>query len=174
MHRIALLAACALLVAGCSSGGNDDGLDGASTEAKSAPASDSGTALLRAIDVTKEDGFDRAVFEFTNHVPGYDVGYIDRPVVADGSGEEVPVEGAAVLQVRLEPALDADLTKENAPRTYLGPARLTPDGQVITELVRTGGFEAVLTWVLGLKEKAPFVVSTEDDPPRIVVEVVAG
>lgn len=171
MSRIALVAVCALLAAGCSDGGG--GLDNASTESKSGESQGSTTALLTSIEVTKEDGYDRAVFEFANHVPGYDVGYVERPIVADGSGDEVAVQGAAVLQVRLEPALDADLTKEDAPRTYFGPTRFSPDAQTIVELVRTGGFEAVLTWTVGLKEKAPFAVSTLTDPPRVVVDVAA-
>jgi len=172
MLRLVLLVAVAALVAGCSDDGG--GLENASLESRSAEAADAGTALLTDIDVTKEDGYDRVVFEFANHAPGYQVGYVDRPVVADGSGEEVAVSGAALLQVRFEPALDADLTKEDAPRTYLGPVRFSPDAQVVAELVRTGGFEAVLTWVLGLKEKAPFAVSTLAEPPRVVVDVATG
>ena len=82
------------------------------------------TALLTGVRAASHDGYDRVVFEFRNGVPGYDVGYVERPVRADGSGEPVEVDGGAVLLVRMEPALDADLTQESAPRTYTGPARL--------------------------------------------------
>ena len=162
---------CLLAVAGCSSG--DNALDGASTDPAVGAATGTTTALLRTIDVSSVDGHDRIVFEFANEVPGYDIRYVARPVVADGSGEEVGVEGAEVMQARFEPALDADLTKEDAPRTYVGPVRFSPDADTVVELVRTGGFEAVLTWAIGMKEKAAFKVSTLDDPPRIVVDVAS-
>ena len=47
-------------------------------------------------------------FQFRNGLPGYDVRYVERPVVADGSGDEVAVDGSAVLLIRMEPALDAE------------------------------------------------------------------
>jgi hypothetical protein len=37
--------------------------------------------------------------------------------------------------------------------------------------VRTGDFEAVLTWVAGLEDRAPFRVIRLSGPPRIVVDV---
>ena len=43
----------------------------------------------------------------------------------------------------------------------------------IVELVRAGGFEAVLTWVMGLKQQTPFRVQTLTGPPRLVVDVAA-
>ena len=104
-------------------------------------------------------------------MPGYEVGYVERPVVADGSGDEVAIEGGAVLGVRMEPALDADLTQESAPRTYTGPNRFSPSTAVVVELVRTGGFEAVLTWGIGIDDERPFRVTTLVDPPRIVIDV---
>ena len=76
-----------------------------------------------------------------------------------------------MLLVRMEPALDADLTQESAPRTYTGPSRLSPDTAVVVELVRTGGFEAVLTWAAGVDEERPFRVTRLESPARIVVDV---
>jgi len=186
----AATAAVGLLLAGC--GGKDDepplgttgtttettgttttgaGLEGASTGAAVASATSEEVALLTDVRAARHDGYDRVVFEFRNVAPGYNVHYVARPVRADASGEEVPVKGGAVLLVRMEPALDADLTQESAPRTYLGPQRFTPDTAVVSELVRTGGFEAVLTWAVGVDEKRPFKVTRLDSPPRIVVDV---
>jgi hypothetical protein len=71
----------------------------------------------------------------------------------------------------MEPALDADLTQESAPRTYLGPQRFSPDAAAIEELVRTGGFEAVLTWAVGVDQKRPFKVTRLESPARIVIDV---
>lgn len=185
MARIALvLVGFALLLAGC--GGNDGATsteeetqsDQILTDASTDPVVEKGasteTALLTAIRVARHEGYERVVFEFANDVPGYDVRYVDRPVLADGSGEEVEVAGAHVLLVRMEPALDADLTQESAPKTYTGPTRFSPDTSIIAELVRTGGFEAVLTWAIGTNTEAPFVVTTLDGPPRLMIDLATG
>jgi hypothetical protein len=185
---VAILA-IALLLAGC--GGKDDdppaattttatettgttttsGLEGASTEPAVLKSTADEVALLTSVRAARHEGYDRVVFEFRNVAPGYDVRYVQKPVHADGSGAEVPVDGGAVLLVRMEPALDADLTQESAPLTYHGPKRFTPDAAVVAELVRTGGFEAVLTWAIGVDEKRPFKVTRLDGPPRIVIDI---
>jgi hypothetical protein len=185
--RVLLLIAALLLLAGC--GGSDDEqsatstttssvaettpgpLDGASTDTVVVASAIKETALLTDVRSASQEGFDRVVFEFANGVPGYEVGYVERPIVADGSGDEIAVEGAAVLRIRMEPALDADLTQESAPRTYTGPNRFSPDTAVVLELVSTGGFEAVLTWAAGIDGERPFRVTTLSDPPRIVIDV---
>lgn len=181
--RLLVLVVAALLLGGCS--GGDDGQpapstvtatttippEGASTETVVVPATIAATALLTDVRSARQEGYERVVFEFSNGVPGYEVGYVERPVVADGSGDEVAVEGGAVLRVRMEPALDADLTQESAPRTYLGPNRFSPNTDAVVELVRTGGFEAVLAWAVGIDEERLFRVTTLADPPRIVIDV---
>lgn len=185
--RVLLLTVAVLLSAGCS-GTDDDqpvtteatttvttttspGLEGASTMPVTWTSPITETALLTDVRAAAHSGYDRVVFEFRNGLPGYDVRYVEPPVLADGSGEEVPVAGAAALVVRMEPALDADLTQESAPRTYTGPARFSPSTATIVELVRTGGFEAVLTWAVGVDEKRPFRVTRLEDPARIVIDV---
>jgi len=110
------------------------------------------------------------VFEFANAVPGYDVRYVKRPVLEDASGRVVDVNGAAVARIRMENALDADLTKSNAPRTYKGPNRFSPGTPEIAELARAGGFEGVLTWVAGLQDQVELRVTTLTDPPRLVID----
>ena len=93
---------------------------------RSSSSTSTDVALLTGVRAAAHDGYDRVVFEFRTASPGYDVRYVEPPVAADGSGDEVAVEGGAVLVVRMEPALDADLTQESAPRTYTGPQRFTP------------------------------------------------
>ena len=116
-------------------------------------------------------GFDRVVFEFRGRAPGYRVGYVSRPVLEDGSGREVPVEGSAVLRVHMEHASDGDASGRP---TYAGSHDLRPEGTTTAvELVRAGGFEGVLTWVMGVRQKAPFRVQALTAPPRLVVDVAA-
>ena len=47
--------------------------------------------------------------------------------------------------------------------TYTGPRRLQPeDAEHVEEIVKTGDFEAVVTWAIGLAEERPFHVRTAD------------
>jgi hypothetical protein len=134
------------------------------------PATNRRTALLTAVRVGSHPGFDRVVFVFRRALPGYDVGYVRRPVRADGSGRVVPVPGRAVAGIRMENALDADLSQESAPLTYTGPRRLAPRLPALVALARTGGFEGVLTWVAGVRERSGFRVTVLRSPPRLVVD----
>ena len=187
LFRVSLVVLVVALLAGC--GGKDDEppassttaattpapvLEGASTEATSAPDTTKTTALLTAVRAAAHPGYDRVVFEFSNPTPGYDVRYVDEPLTEDGSGKAVPVAGSAALRVRMVSALDADLTEESAPLTYTGPTRFTPDTAAVAELVRVGGFESVLTWAIGVDGKRPFRVLRLQDPPRIVVDIATG
>jgi hypothetical protein len=148
-----------------------DPLTGASTATITAAATNRETALLRAVRVARHEGYDRVVFEFANVLPGYRVGYVQRPVRADGSGEEVTVDGAHVMEAVFENALDADLSRESAPRTYTGPDRLRPATPEVVELVRVGGFEGLLTWVIGVRDRVDFRITTLSSPPRVVIDL---
>ena len=134
-------------------------------------------AYLTAVRVAATDsGGSRVVFEFDPVVPGYLVDYIVRPVTEDGSGEEVTVEGDALLQVRMENASGARIEGEKVIRTYTGPDRVpaTGTGGVVTEAVDTGDFEGVVNWTVGLRKKAPAItVTTLSGPSRLVIDVPA-
>jgi hypothetical protein len=147
-----------------------DPMEGAGTAPATASAENEETALLTTVRAARHEGYDRVVFEFRNALPGYDVRYVEKPVHADGSGDVVPVDGAFVVQVRMENALDADLRDPAAPMTYTGPQRFDPGTPEVAELARTGGFEGVLTWVAGLRDRVDFRVTTLDAPPRLVVD----
>src|SRR5574341_184181 len=55
--------------------------------------------------------------------------------------------------------------------TYTGPLELKPALPSLLEAERTGDFEGVFTWVLGLSEATDFRVTTLDGPPRLVIDV---
>ena len=148
-----------------------DTMPTASTNPVTVPAANKDTALLTAVRAARHEGFDRIVFEFANALPGYDVRYVPAPIHQDGSGQVVPVKGSHFLRIRMENALDADLTKSSAPPTYTGPTRFSPGTPEIAELVRAGGFEATLTWVAGLVDRVDFRVTTLQSPPRLIVDV---
>jgi hypothetical protein len=144
------------------------------TKPVTAPAEISETALLERVAVAGHDGFDRVVFQFRNGLPGYRVEYVDPPLREDGSGNVVDLDGSAFVVVRMEPASGFDLSVPEGELIYTGPRRIAGEGtSVVREVVRTGDFEAVLTWAIGLDGRVPFRVLTLDDPSRIVVDFAA-
>ena len=150
------------------------GLPDASEAQHSAPADGTGTALLKTVRVGRNPGFERIVFEFAGaSMPGYRVQWIDGPVLADGSGEPVDVTGEAFLEIVMEPASGVDLSAPQLSIVYDGPDRIPVAGQteLITDLVRTGDFEAVLSWAAGTTEKVPFRVLRLKSPTRIVIDL---
>jgi hypothetical protein len=150
-----------------------DGIDtmpGASTRPVHVEATDTATALLRNVRAARHEGFDRVVFEFSNALPGYDIRYVRRPVRQDGSGKVVRIAGAHVVRILMENAADADLSQPSAPPTYTGPRRFRPGTPEVVELARAGGFEGVLTWVAGLRDRVDFRVTTLTAPARLVVD----
>jgi hypothetical protein len=156
--------------------GGIDPMNDASTTPVSVPVppdASGGAALLSAVRASRHEGYDRVVFEFTatSSLPGYSVSYVEKPATEDGSGKQVDVAGDHVVLVRMEHASGADLTKESAPQTYTGPTRFTPGTPEVTELVRTGDFEGVLSWAIGVHDKVAFRVTTLQDPARLVVDL---
>jgi hypothetical protein len=135
--------------------------DGSTTPTSMASTA-SGVALLT--DVQVDDGVVTLVFR--DEVPGFDVQYVEPPITQDGSGEEVHVDGSAFLSVRMEPASGVNLSGEDFEETYTGPDRI-PGQDPITEVVRTGDFEAVLSWVVGLDEQRPYRVEVDGSMLRV-------
>jgi hypothetical protein len=123
------------------------------------------------VRVARQEGFDRVTFEFAGpNVPGYEIGYTERPITEDGSGNEVTVQGDHVVKVRFEPASGVDLTGATMQEIYTGPTVVTGDTSTVNEVVRTGDFEAVLSWAVGLADKVDFRVSTLESPSRVVID----
>ena len=165
------LVVAATLAGGTSAANADPGLPGASTaDVHAEPSAD--MAHLTAVRMAGHDGFDRMVLEFADHVPGYTVGYRPLPAREDASGFEIPLPGAGtVLQISLIPATAAGWG--GGPQTYSGPWDLTANTGSITEFKSAGDFEAMLTWVAGVRTQQPFRVLVLDGPPRLVVDVAS-
>ena len=151
-----------------------DPLEGAgTTPVERPPTSSERIALLERVAVGRHEGYDRVVFQFRNTLPGYRVEYVQPPLKEDGSGNPVEIKGNAFLVVRMEPASGFDLNTGEGVMIYRGPRRLegsTAGTSVAQELVRTGDFEAVLTWAVGLSDKVDFRVRTATSPSRLIVD----
>ena len=128
------------------------------------------TPTLVAVRASHRDGWDRVVFEFRHGLPaGPQVRYVDR-LVADGSGLPVRVAGRAVLRVRFEPAQ----AHTDAGVPTAAPRRVAYALPNVMTAVRSGDFEGVTTYGLGVAKRTPFRVTTLQGPSRVVVEVRAG
>jgi hypothetical protein len=186
---VAAAATLALVGLGCASSDDDD-QTGSVTTTTTAPATtaesfegttgvvtgeatSSETALLERVAVGSHEGYDRVVFQFRDGLPGYRVEYAEPPLHEDGSGNVVELDGNAFVVVRMEPASGFDLTVPEGKLVYTGPRRLPGPGTPVLEVVRTGDFEAVLTWAVGLEARVPYRVLTLENPARIVVDFAA-
>ena len=153
--------------------GGIDTLAGAGTTPVEQKAGTSETALLERVALGRHEGYDRVVFQFRNALPGYRVEYVQPPLKEDGSGNVVDVKGSAFVVVRMEPASGFDLSKSEGELVYKGPRRLEGSDagtSIVREVVRTGDFEAVLHWAVGLEEQVDFRVVTAESPPRLIVD----
>jgi hypothetical protein len=126
-------------------------------------------ALLTDVRTGGHTGFARVVFDFEGDAaPGWTVAYEPGPFTADPSDLPLNVAGSAFLRVRMEPAAGYD--QGTATATYTGPERVGGTSPV-TEVVRQGDFEAVLSWVVGVDGERPFAVAWLQDPGRLVIDV---
>ncbi len=124
---------------------------------------------LSTVRLARQDGYDRLVLEFTDQVPGYTVGYRPLPARDDASGAEIPLPGAiTAVVVTLHPA--SGHREDTGAPTYTGPATVAADTAQVTQAQAAGDFEAVLTWVVGLRAKTSFRVTVLAGPPRLVID----
>jgi hypothetical protein len=172
--RAVVIVAFALLLAGC---GSDNGSSkpGAALTAQTGPAPASPEALfLTGVSIEAGECTDRVVFDFESGAPGYRVSYqpASTAKIEDGSGNPIAVAGADFLVVKLMPAMTAKIDGDQVTPTYTGPKRINPpnDVDLVREVVKTGDFESVVTWVIGVATKHPYTVKA--DGSQLVVELV--
>lgn len=109
---------------------------------------------------------DRVSFRFRQTDPDatdpplYFVRYVDQ-LVTDGEGAPVEVEGKAFVHVSFM-AVGVDLSSETPIEVYTGPDEFTPAFPTVRELEKTGDFEGVVSWGIGLVRKACVVVEASD------------
>lgn len=125
-------------------------------------------AQLADVRVGSHDGYDRIVFEFQNGLPELQISRTTPPLLQDGSGFEMEVEGASFLQILMQGG-----TKQMPAGgvSYGGPREFSTGFDQLLELEEGGDFEAVSTWYAGLAGEACVRAFTLSDPPRIVIDV---
>jgi hypothetical protein len=138
------------------------------------PVPTTSTVLLTQVTELGDKCVDHVEFGFTSKSadpPGYTITYGTPPFVDDGSGNPVPVKGNAFIVVKMQPAYGFDF--EHGRTTYTGPKQITPaHANHVTEIVETGDFEGIVTWVIGMDSKRPFAVQATGAPQtQLVVSV---
>jgi hypothetical protein len=124
---------------------------------------------LTQVSAAHHYGHDQLVFQFRGGVPAkYSARYVSR-VIGDASGLPVNVVGSALLQVRFTPAAGHN---EKGIVTY-GAIRRTYALPAIIQVVNAGDFESVLSFGVGLAQKAPFHMYAQPRLGRVVLDVKA-
>jgi hypothetical protein len=134
-----------------------------------ATPSAAGTPVLVAVRASHHRSFDRVVFQYRGGLPsGRHAGYVHR-LIADGSGDTVPIAGRAILLVRMQRA-----QAHTAAGAATVPVRTAYAWPNVMTSVLSGDFEGVVSYGIGLAKRTPFHVFTLRHPARVVVDVRAA
>lgn len=124
------------------------------------------TPVLKKIRAASHVGFDRVVFEFDGPLPARrDLAFVPE-IIADGSGLPVPIIGKAFLSVSLSSATGHD---DNG--NVFTDERITMGLPNVIQVVRSGDFEGVLSFGIGLARRKNFNVFTLTNPSRVVIDI---
>lgn len=123
------------------------------------------STTLVQIRAAHHPGYDRLVFEFSGALPAQrTIGYVTQ-VIADPSGQVVSVDGRYYAVIHMFSA-----TAWSGNR-FLTPAVFTPDLPNLQQVVRSGDFEGVLSYAIGLYQRVPIKVFTLTSPSRVVLDI---
>lgn len=124
-------------------------------------------AILVAVRIGRNEGFDRFVLEFAGEaVPGGTIRYAEEAITC-GAGEPTELAGAAVLTVEVLPAAAHDLQG----MATVADQELAGTGDTILEARSICDFEGVVAWALGVVAEREFRVFRLTEPARLVVDV---
>jgi hypothetical protein len=140
------------------------GLPAFSTSPKTSPDTRD-PALLHDPAAGCHGTFDRFVVQADFNAPGYDVRYVPR-LVADPSGRPVSLLGSKRIRVRFKLA-----GGYNNRGTNLLAGILTPQCPNLLQVKKTGDFEGVVSFGLGLRRMTGFRVFRMTHPTRVVIDV---
>ena len=129
-------------------------------------AESQGSSVLIAVRTGTHPRYDRNVFEFDSSIPSYRVEYIARPYHQCGSGEEVTMQGAEILQVRFSVAQ----AHGEAGHATVGKVSVPPSSKM-EEVRLVCDFEGEVTFLVGMKDKIPYKVSEMQNPARLVLDI---
>jgi hypothetical protein len=111
--------------------------------------------------------FDRIVFDERFSPSGYTVRYV-RHVIADGSGKRVHLKGKFFLSVSVPNTSTSGAagTPTNVHHVY------SPDLPEVVQIKKTGEFEDVVSFGIGLRHRNGFRVFRLHSPERLVIDIL--
>jgi hypothetical protein len=140
---------------------------GFSTAPKSAPdPHPNHETQLWQVRVANDGTFDRVVFDQRFSASGYTVRYV-KHVVADASGNPVHLKGKYFLSV----SFPNTSTSGAAGTPTDVHAKYTPLLPEVRQIKKTGEFEDVVSFGIGLKHRNGFRVRSLRHPHRVVIDV---
>jgi hypothetical protein len=141
---------------------------GFSTAPKSAPdPHPPHLTQLWEVRPANDGGFDRIVLGERFSPSGYNVHYV-RHVIADASGKRVHVKGHRFLSV----SLPNTSTSGAAGTPTDVHAKYTPNLPEVVQIKKTGEFEGVVSFGIGLRHRHGFRVLRLHSPERLVIDVL--
>lgn len=122
---------------------------------------------IRAADHPEETPrYERVVFEFRGPVPLINVEYVDQ-LSGDPSGLPVRIAGNAILELQMTPA-----QTHNDQGQVSAPTRVQFNLPNVKEVARSGDFEGIVSYGVGLDHKTEIRVITLAQASRVVVDFV--
>ena len=138
-----------------------------STTAKSAPDPSTRVTQLWNLRTGNDGTFDRIVFDQRVSASGFDVRYVSK-VVADPSGQAVPMKGRYFLRVVIKGATTSSLPGMRS----VMPSAVTPGLPEVAQIRNVGEFEQVVSYGIGLNRYRGFRLFRLSSPARLVIDIL--
>lgn len=144
-------------------------LVGPAALATSSTATAAPVPTLVGIRAAHHPTYDRVVFDFTGGLPSTrSVRYVSQ-LIQDPSGLPLPIAGRAILAVTMSPT-----NAHNDAGQVTAPGKIAFALPNVMTVVRSGDFEAVTSYGIGLARKESFRVFTLRSPDRLVIDINAA
>jgi hypothetical protein len=132
---------------------------------------------LVAVRIGTHQGYDRITFEFKAPepnpggeagIPRYEIRTAKPPHYEDASGLPLEVNGNSFVGIVFHGASGIDFEGR---ATYTGPKVVRAGFDNLVEAVRSGDFEATLSWILGVRRQTCWQVHELHNPDRVVIDI---
>jgi len=132
---------------------------------------------LVAVRIGTHQGYDRITFEFKAPepnpggeagVPRYEIRTAKPPHYEDASGLPLEVNGNSFVGIVFHGASGVDFEGR---ATYTGPKVVRAGFDNLVEAVRSGDFEATLSWILGVRRQTCWQVHELHNPDRVAIDI---
>jgi hypothetical protein len=132
---------------------------------------------LVAVRIGTHQGYDRITFEFrapepnpggAAGIPRYEIRTAKPPHYEDASGLPLEVNGNSFVGIVFHGASGVDF---DGRATYTGPKVVRAGFDNFVEAVRSGDFEATLSWILGVRHQTCWQVHELHNPDRVAIDI---